>query len=71
MATNDSKSSIVQILMNRDGNTEAEAWDRVNEVQEMFNDLMDSGDPSICEADDILATELGLEPDYMECFLGI
>ncbi len=69
MSFDDSKKGIVEILMRRDDNTEEEAWDRVDEVQGMFDDLMGNSDPSICEADDILASELGLEPDYMECFL--
>lgn len=51
--------SIVEILVERDGLTEQEAIERVEETREAIL----SCDPF--DADDILMGELGLEPDYM------
>jgi len=65
------KKKIKEILMTRDGITEEEAKDLIEETQAEFDDLMEDDNPSICAADDILAKNLGLEPDYMEAFIGI
>jgi hypothetical protein len=52
---------IVKILMERDGLTEEEAEERVDEVREMFEDC--EYDSTECEL--IMAEELGLELDYV------
>lgn len=55
---------IVGILMNRDGVTEEEAKAQVNECRRRLQEeACESGDYD--EACDIIAEELGLEPDYM------
>ena len=65
------KKEIKKILMTRDGITEQEAEDLIQDTQDEFNELMEDDNPSICAADDILSCNLGLEPDYMEAFIGI
>ena len=52
-------TELVKVLMNRDGMTQADAEQRVDEVRELFADA----DP--WEADDIIMDELGLEMDYI------
>jgi hypothetical protein len=52
---------IVRVLMERDGLTEDEAEERVDEVREMFEDC--EYDSTECEL--IMAEELGLELDYV------
>ena len=52
---------IIRVLMKRDGLTEEEAEERVDEVREMFEDC--EYDSTECEL--IMAEELGLEPDYI------
>lgn len=49
---------VIRILMERDGMTQKEAEERLDYVREMIFD-----DPGIAE--DIIASELGLEPDYI------
>lgn len=57
--------SIKSILMKRDGLTESEAENRVEEArEEFFRMLSDGEDPS-----DICEDFFGLEPDYLEEFL--
>lgn len=51
---------VVQILMKRDGITEAEATRLVEETKEEILAC-----DSVFDADDILACNLGLEPDYI------
>ena len=55
---------IVEILMERDGMTYADAKDLVNETR----DLLLSSDP--WDADEIMADMLGLEPDYIMDLIG-
>lgn len=57
-----SKATVVTILQNRDGLSEAEAKDRVAEVEEAMWEAIDFGE----DPGDVLADELGLEPDYLE-----
>jgi hypothetical protein len=52
---------IIKILMERDGLTEEEAEERVDEVREMFEDC----EYNSTECELIMAEELGLEPDYV------
>lgn len=55
---------IKEILMNRDGCTEKEAKQRIKECRRrLFEEAVPSGDYDLAE--DIIAEELGLEPDYM------
>lgn len=56
---------IVMILVERDGNTESEAWDRVFEVVDLLKDCED-----IDKAYDIVADLLELEPDYLTNLLA-
>lgn len=57
-------NKIVEILMRRDGMSLSDAKDLVNETRELIlsSDVM--------EADDIMADQLGLEPDYIMDLLG-
>lgn len=55
---------IVKILMERDGLTKREAQDQVNYCKQRLQDeVVPLGDYNLAE--DIIAEELGLEPDYM------
>lgn len=57
------KNKVVQILMERDGMSESDARELINEVQEMMFEAIDAG--SYVEAEEIFQDELGLEPDYI------
>ena len=57
-------NNVVQILMDRDEMTRAEAQDRIDEVREMISEA----DP--WDAEEILADELGLEIDYIFDIIG-
>ena len=63
---------IIKILMKRDGLTREEAKDLYNETQEMI--LEASQNPNsfeaLIECESILASQLGLEPDYLFNFIG-
>ena len=55
---------IVQTLAERDGVSEQETQLAVNECrQRLLSEAVPSGDPELAE--EILADELGLEPDYL------
>lgn len=55
---------IVQILVERDGVSEQEAQRMVDECrQQLLSEAVPSGDADLAE--EILAEELGLEPDYL------
>lgn len=54
-------NEIINILVQRDGITKAEAFDLVKEVKNMMEEC--NYDPEECE--NIFASELGLEPDYI------
>ena len=58
---------IVEILMRRDGISEIEAENLIEECMEEMNDAIMRGNYQECE--DILASYLGLEPDYLDAFL--
>ena len=66
------KEEIVKILMRRDGITDGEAEDIVNECQWVINDILDSELSDFEKMDEIEFTiqdYLGLEPDYIFAFL--
>lgn len=54
---------VVNILMKRDGYDEEEATELVRECRAEMLDAIESGDYDLAE--DILACDLGLEPDYI------
>lgn len=55
------RKTIIKILCNRDGCNEDEADRRIDEALERMEEV--NFDPEECE--DIMAEELGLEPDYI------
>jgi len=55
-------SEIKKILMKRDGMSEAETDDLIEQAVEDLNARLLEGDPS---AEDICAEYFGLEPDYL------
>ncbi|MEP2668912.1 MAG: hypothetical protein ABJH04_07950 [Cyclobacteriaceae bacterium] len=54
-------NSVKNVLMTRDGLTEQEAENQINEVRER---IFEGEDP-----EDLIMDELGLEPDYLEDIL--
>lgn len=60
-------NEIIEILMRRDGITQLEAENIVDEVSNMLLAAVVRGDLNECE--DIIKDELGLEPDYLMYFL--
>lgn len=54
---------IVVVLVGRDDIGVQDAIDFVEEVKEMVQEAIDSGD--VMEAEEIFQSELGLEPDYL------
>lgn len=61
-------NEIVEILMRRDGISENEAWNCVEECQNEINDIIMWGG-TLDQIEDVIADYLGLEPDYLDCFL--
>jgi len=57
---------IVEILMRRDGISENEAWNLVSECAKELATAIAYGNYQECE--DVLASYLGLEPDYLDYF---
>lgn len=57
-------NKVIKILMNRDGLTESEAKELINETQEMI-----IAEPE--DADQIISEQLGLEPDYLFDIISI
>ena len=60
-------NEIIEILMRRDGISRIEAENLVEECKEELWDAAARGSYQECE--DILASELGLEPDYLDYLL--
>lgn len=54
---------VVSILMKRDGYSKEEAIEIINDCREKINEAIADGDYELAE--DILACDLGLEPDYI------
>lgn len=60
-------NEIIEILMRRDGVTYEEAKEMYEECKA---ELMDAIDGTSClEPEDVLMSELGLEMDYIFCFI--
>ena len=68
MANKFENSEIKKILMERDGVTEAEAIEQIEEAIETFNEYLESGDNE--SAHDICQECFGLEPDYLFEIMG-
>lgn len=60
-------NELVKILIRRDNISEDEAWALVEECAEEMNSAIMRANYQECE--DILASYLGLEPDYLDYFL--
>jgi hypothetical protein len=58
---------IINILMNRDGLSYSEAKAVYTECQSAIMDAVHRGEFE--EVDEILRSEVGLEPDYIFCFV--
>lgn len=54
-------NKVVEILMQRDGNTRKEAEKRLKECQKLIQDAFKNGN----DVEDIIAMVLGLESDYI------
>lgn len=54
---------VVNILMKRDGYSKEEAIEMVKDCREEINEAIADGDYDLAE--DIIACDLGLEPDYI------
>ena len=61
-------SEIKKILMERDGVSESEAIEQIEEAIEIFNEYLESGDEE--SAHDICQECFGLEPDYIFEIMG-
>lgn len=60
-------STIVNILIERDGLTRAEAVEQVRECRAAILEAVETGDD---DPEEVLLDMLGLEPDYILDFLG-
>lgn len=56
-------NKVIEILMTRDGLTQEEAESQLNSVREQISDAVSCGDYDLAE--DIVASDLGLEMDYI------
>jgi hypothetical protein len=65
-----SKEAVKKILMRRDGMSEKEAQELIDNTQEMVTDAVYNGD-GVEDVEDMFAGELGLEPDYLMSFLPL
>lgn len=61
---------VVKILMERDGMTQDEAVELVRQTSEEIQNEVLSG-MDVSDVDDIIANNLGLEPDYLYDILTI
>ena len=58
---------LARMIARRDGISINEAYEAIEETQEMLQEAFAAG--SITMAEDILADELGIELDYLDLFL--
>ena len=61
------RGSIKEVLMDRDGMSEGEAQELINDAEEAFNEYLSDGD--IASAEQICLEYFGLEPDYLDEFM--
>ena len=66
--TDTSKDGIVKILMNRDGMSREDAVDLYNLTTNELQDAI-ANSASLCDLEDIIRDNFGLEPDFLEGFL--
>ena len=62
------KRDLKELLMKRDHLSEKEALNVINWTQQLFDEMI-SDECTLDELEDILADNLGLEPDYLHIFL--
>lgn len=62
------KDELIDLLIDRDNISYGEAANLVEAVQQEVYYIID-GAGTYSEIEDLLASELGLEPDYLELFL--
>lgn len=58
---------LARMIARRDGISVNEAYEAIEETQDMLQEAFAAG--SITMAEDILADELGIEPDFLDLFL--
>ena len=62
-------NKIVEILINRDGMDEQEAIEYFNDVQEEAYELIEEG--RLLNIEELILSDLGLEPDYIFDLINI
>lgn len=68
------KSDVIDILMNRDGMSQADAEDLVADAQYEIDALMGTGVEGmagVVDAEQIIMDYFGLEPDYLMDFIPV
>jgi len=62
---------VIKLLMERDGISEDEAREQCTSVKEQIDEIVDTntGFSTLEQIEEIIADELGLEPDYIDDFL--
>lgn len=65
------KKEVKAILMRRDNMSESDADDLIKTTQAEIMNLLEIEDASLDEAEDIIACNLSLEPDYLMDFLPL
>lgn len=63
------KAAIKKILIERDDLEPEEAQDMIDACQEDVDAILD-GDGDLMGLQDCIEDHFGLEPDYVDCFLG-
>lgn len=58
---------LATMIARRDGISIEEAYEAIKETEDMLQEAFAAG--SITMAEDILASELSIEPDYLDLFL--
>ena len=59
--------SIKEVLIRRDGLTPQQAQARMIHAHQLFNDMLENGEGMF----DFCEDQFGLEPDYLEEFIGL
>ncbi len=66
------KTKIKAILIRRDKETEESAQELIDQTQEEVNDIVNEGGGAgsgLSDIEDAIQNNLGLEPDFVFCFL--